>query len=176
MAPDRGEGRPAEAGPARYGLISDTHGLLRDEVFALFEGVRGILHAGDVGDPRILDDLGTIAPVHAVWGNVDGRGVRDRAPEARSGTLAGLPFGLIHGHQGLRPERLAHRFPSARLIVHGHSHRPTLRAVGPVLLVNPGSAGPKRFGDPVTLALLHVDGGEPRIRHVDLETGEPLEP
>lgn len=156
---------------ALLGIVSDTHGLLRSELFALFEGVDRILHAGDVGEPRILTELETMAPVEAVWGNVDGGAVRRRTAGAREGETAGLAYALVHGHQVEAYELLPERFPEARMVVHGHSHVPEARRVGGVLLLNPGSAGPRRFGDPVTAALVRVRGGTPLVEHHDLLTG-----
>lgn len=164
-----------QSGPVRIGVVSDTHGLLRPAVLDAFRGVRRILHAGDVGDPTILTDLEALAPVTAVWGNVDGPEVRAATRESVRGEMAGLPFALIHGHQVADDyERLVDRFPAARLIVHGHSHLPRVRRIGPARLLNPGSAGPRRFGKPVSAALVAVgpsaDGGAPdlRIRFLDL--------
>lgn len=154
------------------GVISDTHGLLRPEACGAFVGVDLILHAGDVGNPRILSDLAAIAPVTAVWGNVDGRAVRDRTAETASGEAAGLRWGMAHGHQVMpRYERLLERFPGAGLVVHGHTHEPALSRIGDVLLLNPGSAGPRRAGKPITVALVGVAEGALRVRHLDLETG-----
>lgn len=158
------------------GVISDTHGLLRPEVFEVFEGVSLILHAGDVGSPGILTDLEAIAPVAAVWGNVDGWEIRGHSPESASGEIARLRWAMAHGHQ-VEPayERLVERFPGAGLVVHGHTHEPSLVRVGSALLLNPGAAGPRRFDKPVTVAVVEVVGdGAPSVRHVDLETGKPV--
>jgi putative phosphoesterase len=155
-------------------VIADTHGLLRPAVFDLFEGVSLILHAGDVGDPAILADLEAIAPVVAVWGNVDGWKIREQTSETASGELARLRWGMAHGHREQPAyERLVARFPGADLVVHGHSHVPALDRVGSALLLNPGAAGPKRFDLPASVAVVEpTDGGPPRIAHLDLETGE----
>lgn len=158
------------------GVISDTHGLLRPEVFEVFEGVSLILHAGDVGDPSILTDLESIAPVTAVWGNMDRWDVRERTREAATGEIAGLRWAMAHGHR-VQPayERLIHRFPTADLVIHGHSHEPALGRIGSVLLLNPGAAGPKRFALPASVAFVHPTGQKtPRVVHVDLETGAPF--
>lgn len=153
------------------GVVSDTHGLLRSELFGLFEDVELVLHAGDVGDPAILDELEVIAPVAAVWGNVDGWEVRRRADEVREGETGGLRWAVIHGHQVEAYHRLPDRFPRAGLIVHGHSHTPVARRVGEALILNPGSAGPPRFDDPVTAARVLVRQGRPEVEHRDLLTG-----
>lgn len=143
----------------KIGLISDTHGLLRPEVFGAFEGVDHILHAGDVGDPDILVALGAVAPVTAVWGNTDGWEIRERVPEIAVVDLGGLRIVVAHGHRwgSPTPERAAAAHPDADLVVFGHSHRAVVRRVGSVLAANPGSAGPVRFGLPVTVA--RAEGG-----------------
>lgn len=166
----------SEADETRIGLISDTHGLLRSAVYAAFDGVDRILHAGDVGDPAILAELEVVAPVDAVWGNVDGPEVRAVTREVVEGETAGLEFTLVHGHQVRDYADLPARFPGADLIVHGHSHLPALRGVGNALLLNPGSAGPRRMDRPVSLAVVTVREGEPSVRHLDLESGRAFDP
>jgi uncharacterized protein len=152
------------------GIISDTHGLLRPEVFTAFEGVEHILHAGDVGDPGILAELEAIAPATAVWGNVDGWELRGRIPEIARLELGGVPVVMLHGMQlgSPTPQKAAAAHPDARLVVFGHSHRPLVQQVGSVLAVNPGSAGPRRFKDPVTVALAELEDGRATARLVDL--------
>lgn len=155
----------------RVGVISDTHGLLRPGVFEAFRGVSHILHAGDVGDSTILADLAAIAPVTAVWGNMDGHEVRSDMPEEALVELQGVRIAVIHGHQLGDYGRLPARFPEARVIVHGHTHLPANRLVGGTLVLNPGSAGPRRPGKPVTVALLHLDPDGVLARHVHLSSG-----
>ena len=153
------------------GIISDTHGLLRAEVFEVFAGVEHILHAGDFGEVGILDELSAIAPVTGVWGNVDGWEVRARVPEVAEVELAGARVVVLHGMQfgSPTPEKAAAAHPGAALVVFGHSHRPVIRQVGPVLAVNPGSAGRPRFRDPVTLALAEIVEGRVTARLVELD-------
>lgn len=141
----------------RIGLISDTHGRLRPEVFDIFAGVDRIVHAGDVGDPDILIELGAIAPVTAVWGNVDYE-LRSTLPERTVFELGGISVGVIHGQQfgSPRPALVAGEFPDADLIVFGHSHRPEIERLSGALVVNPGSAGPPRFKLPVTVAIATI--------------------
>ena len=155
----------------KIGIISDTHGLLRPQVFDLFEGVEHILHAGDVGRDGILAELEAIAPVTAVWGNVDGRELRGRVPEVARLELGGVVIAMLHGMQlgSPTPEKAAAAHPDAGLVVFGHSHRPLVRQVGSVLAVNPGSAGPRRFKDPVTVALAELENGSVRARLVELD-------
>jgi uncharacterized protein len=154
---ERGDGHVTESGGTvlRVGLISDTHGLLRPEVFEAFQGVDRILHAGDVGDPEILDALEAIAPVTAVWGNVDGWDVRGRVVEEARLRLGGLEVIVTHGQQFGTPTavRVAAAYPDADMVLFGHSHIPGIERVGSVLTVNPGSAGPRRFSLPVTVAI-----------------------
>jgi uncharacterized protein len=154
----------------KLGLISDTHGLLRPEALRALEGVDHVLHAGDVGDPDILTELEAIAPVTAVWGNTDGWDVRDRTVEVAEMELGGVRVVVLHGHRlrSATPELAAAAHPDAALVVFGHSHKPLVRRIGEVLAVNPGSAGPRRFRDPVTLALAQVEEGEVTAELVDL--------
>ncbi len=155
----------------QIGLISDTHGLLRNEVYAVFEGVDEIIHAGDVGDPSILGELEIIAPVHAVFGNVDGWEVREAVVEALDLERLGHRIAVIHGHQwgSPRPEHLLERFAGYSVIVYGHTHQPLVTKTAGVLIVNPGSAGQRRFGLPVSAALLDIRKGRaPRARLIDL--------
>jgi uncharacterized protein len=155
----------------RIGIISDTHGLLRAQVFEVFEGVEHILHAGDVGNADILIELEAIAPLTAVWGNVDGWEIRGRVPEVARTELGGVRIAVVHGMQlgSPTPEKAAAAHPDAGLVVFGHSHRPIIRQVGPVLAVNPGSAGPRRFKDPVTVALAELADGRATARLVELD-------
>ncbi len=154
----------------RVGIISDTHGLLRPEVFSAFAGVEHILHAGDVGPVDLLVELEAIAPVTAVWGNTDGWEVRGRVPEVARVELAGVRVVVVHGMQvgSPTPAKVVAAYPDAELVVFGHSHRPVIERVGQVLAVNPGSAGPRRFRDPVTLALAELAPGEVSARLVAL--------
>jgi len=140
-------------------VISDTHGLLRPTVPKLLEGCDAILHAGDVGDPEILDRLAAIAPLTAVRGNVDTSGRLAALPDRLSGTLGddgGLRYRMCHRREDVE-EGWA---DGSDLLVFGHSHRPELAWHGSCLLLNPGACGPRRFRLPLTLALLRVtDGG-----------------
>lgn len=147
----------------RFGLISDTHSLLRNEVYAAFAGVDEILHAGDVGDPAILDELGVIAPVQAVYGNVDGWEVRQQAAEELEFERLDQRIGVIHGHQWGSPRihDLLGRYPDCSIVVYGHTHQPLIEKVESILVINPGSAGRQRFGMSVTAALLTLKRGRP---------------
>jgi putative phosphoesterase len=155
----------------RVGIVADTHGLLRPEVVAAFTGVEHVVHGGDVGSVAVLNGLAAIAPVTAVWGNVDGAELRARVPEVARVELAGVRVLVVHGHQvgSPTPEPLAAAYPDADLLVFGHSHRPVIAQVGTVLAVNPGSAGRRRFRDPVGIALAELRDGLATARLVDLE-------
>ncbi|WP_420127296.1 metallophosphoesterase family protein [Longimicrobium sp.] len=157
------------------GIISDTHGLLRAQVFEAFEGVDHILHAGDVGDPDILTELAAIAPVTAVWGNVDGSEIRARVPEVARLELGGVRIVIVHGMQfgSPTPQKVAAAHADAGLVVFGHSHRPLIQQVGPTLAVNPGSAGPRRFKDPVTVAVAEIENGTVEARLIPLLSPTP---
>lgn len=157
---------------ARVGLVADTHGWLRPEIFRAFDGVDRVIHAGDVEDPAHLRDLEAIAPLTAVAGNVDGPAVRSVVPEQASVEVAGVRVAVIHGHQ-VHPdyERLVGRFPDARVIVHGHTHVPRCLEVGDVLVVNPGAAGRSQRGHAPSVAVLEVTGGAVAVRYVELEGG-----
>ena len=156
----------------RIGVISDTHGLLRPEVFDVFSEVDLILHAGDIGPPSTLDDLKVIAPVLAVWGNTDGFEIRRAVPEIIEQEIEGLSFVVVHGHQlgSPTPENLTERWPDALVIIYGHTHRPLLTLVENVVTVmNPGGAGQRRFDLPPSVGILELEPGiPPRARLVPL--------
>jgi hypothetical protein len=156
----------------RLGIISDTHNLLRREVFDVFAKVDHILHAGDIGEPDILDALEAIAPVTAVYGNTDGWEVRNRVPQVAKLRLDGFDIVVTHGDQlgSPTPEKLNAAFPDAEIIVFGHTHRPLLTVVDLVVTVmNPGGAGPPRFGVPPSVGIKELEAGSPpRARLVPL--------
>ena len=145
------------------GLISDTHGLLRPEVFDAFQDVELILHAGDVGGSGILTELGAIAPVRAVYGNTDAPGEPGLAASLNL-RLEGTSIHVSHGHEVGRPTpgRLAAKY-AADVIVYGHTHRPLVERVGGRVVVNPGAAGPRRFDLKPSVARLTLDGSRAAI-------------
>jgi putative phosphoesterase len=161
----------------RLGVISDTHGLLRPEVFDVFQQVDHILHGGDVGPPEILVELETIAPVTAVYGNTDGWDIRTQLPQVATLQLDGFDIVVTHGDQfGVpTPESVQAAFPSAEIIVFGHTHRPVLTLVDTVVTVmNPGGAGPRRFRLPPSVGILELEAGiPPRGRLVPLAPFDP---
>ncbi|MEO6068735.1 MAG: metallophosphoesterase family protein [Gemmatimonadota bacterium] len=156
----------------RLGIISDTHNLLRPEVFEVFAQVDHILHAGDIGDPDLLTALEAIAPVTAVWGNTDGLDLRARVPEVARLRLEGTDFVVVHGHQvgSPTPEKLLAAYPDAEVIIYGHTHRPLLVTLDMVVTVmNPGGAGPTRFDLPPSVGIMELEAGiPPRARLVPL--------
>ena len=154
----------------KVGIISDTHGLLRSEVFERFAGVEHILHAGDIGPVDLLAELEAIAPVTAVWGNTDGWEVRGRVPEVARVELGGVAVVVVHGQQfgSPTPEKVAGAYPEAGLVVFGHSHRAVIQQAGSVLAVNPGSAGSARFRGPITCALAEIADGRVRVELIHL--------
>ena len=158
----------------RLGVISDTHGLLRPEVFRVFREVDHILHAGDIGPESLIEELETLAPVTAVYGNTDGRDLRGRLPEVARLELDGFNIVVTHGDRfGVpTPEKLHAEFPDAEILVFGHTHRPLLTLVDVVVTVmNPGGAGPRRFDLPASVGILELEAGiPPRGRLVPLAT------
>jgi putative phosphoesterase len=156
----------------RLGVIADTHGLLRPEVFEAFEEVDHILHGGDVGRADILTELEVLAPVTAVFGNTDGPELRGRLPQVATVRLDGFDIVVTHGDQlgSPTPEVLHEAFPDAEIIVYGHTHQPRLELVDrTVTVMNPGSAGPRRFSLPVSVGIVELEPGiPPRARIVPL--------
>ena len=151
----------------KIGVVSDTHGLLRPEVFPKLKGVASILHLGDVGDPAILDALRAIAPVTAVRGNVDTEGPCGRLPETEVLLLEGSYLYLLHNIETLHLDPAAAKFAA---VLYGHSHKATISRHKGVLYFNPGSCGPRRFNLAVTMGYLHIkaDGSlEPEIVHLE---------
>ena len=144
------------------GLISDTHGLMRETALRALDGADVILHAGDVGSAAVLAALRRIAPVHAVLGNVDA--TDDGLPAIFSCMLDGVRVHVSHGHEIGRPtpQLLAARYP-ADVVVYGHTHRPLIVRVGATLVINPGAAGPARFALKPSVALLTLPQCDARI-------------
>ena len=145
------------------GLISDTHGLLRPEAVRALSGVQHIIHAGDIGGPEILEKLRTIAPVDAVRGNNDKGAWAEQIPLYLALDLEGISIHVLHDLQEMDVDPLAAGFD---VVVSGHSHKPKVTERGGVQFVNPGSAGPRRFSLPVTVAHLDITSDEGRIKFV----------
>lgn len=143
----------------QIGVISDTHGLLRPEALEALEGVVHILHAGDIGDPTHLDALARIAPVTAIRGNIDRGRWAEALPETVNLTIRGLRIHMIHDRKDFHADPEAEGWD---VVISGHSHRPGIEDTGIPLWLNPGSAGPRRFRLPITLAFLWKKAGRPR--------------
>jgi putative phosphoesterase len=146
----------------KVGVISDTHGLLRAEALAALQGCERIIHAGDIGKSQILEQLTSIAPLHVVRGNNDlAFPWAEHLADHLSFNLNGWQTLLVHDMADV-PALLD---AGTRLVITGHSHQPRIEWRGERLLLNPGSAGPRRFKLPVTLALLEVQKGsiEPHL-------------
>ena len=156
----------------RLGVISDTHGMLRPEVFDVFREVDHILHAGDVGKWEVLIELQALAPVTAVYGNTDDAALRARLPQVATMRLDGFDIVVTHGDQlgTPTPAGLHAAFPDGEILVFGHTHRPLLELVDRTITVmNPGSAGQRRFELPVTVGIMELEPGiPPRGRIVPL--------
>jgi putative phosphoesterase len=147
------------------GLISDTHGLLRPQAVAALRGCDPIIHAGDVGDPAVLASLREIAPVFAVRGNVDTAKWAASLPETRTVQVDDRLIYVLHDVNDLDVDLGA---SGIHAVIAGHSHRPRIESRNGVLHVNPGSAGPRRFALPVTVARLTLSRGELSADIVDI--------
>ena len=154
----------------RIGLVSDTHGLLRPQVLEALRGSDHIVHGGDIGkDAAILEQLRAIAPVTAVRGNNDVGDWAAAIRETETIEIGGIHVHVLHDLKALALDPGAQQID---VVVAGHSHKPLVERRGAVLYVNPGSAGPRRFSLPVSVALLQVSAhGEVSARIVDLLAG-----
>jgi putative phosphoesterase len=151
--------------PHSIGVISDTHGLLRPEALAALAGSKMIIHAGDVGDPQILETLRAIAPVVAVRGNIDKGEWADKLPETEWVEHGGVSLYVLHDVNQLHLDPAT---AGLRVVISGHSHQPSIHTSHGVLYLNPGSAGPRRFKLPITLARLSVTGEKIEAERIDL--------
>jgi putative phosphoesterase len=148
------------------GIISDTHGLMRPEAIAALRGSDLIIHAGDVGTPDIIDQLNAIAPTHAVRGNVDTQGWARTLPDTRVVEVGGLRLFVLHVRAELVVDPALAGYAA---VIFGHSHTPSIETRSGVLWLNPGSAGPRRFRLPVSVARLRVSGQKIEPEIVELE-------
>lgn len=148
------------------GVISDTHKLLRPQAIELLQGSDLILHAGDMGSDDIIPALQRIAPVTAVRGNVD-TGAWARAFEVEEALeVDGRHFFMLHDLDDLPFDPAEAGFD---VVIYGHSHQPKMETVNGVLLLNPGSAGPRRFKLPISLAKIVIEGGDMKTEILTLE-------
>lgn len=148
------------------GVISDTHGLVRPEALAALAGVERIVHAGDIGSPDVLAALGRVAPVTAVRGNNDRGPWASDIPETEVVEVGGRSLYVLHDLHELDLEPRAAGFAA---VISGHSHQPRLEERDGVLYLNPGSAGPRRFRLPISLARLTIGGRRLQARLIELE-------
>jgi putative phosphoesterase len=152
----------------RIGIISDTHGLLRPEALNALQGAEHILHAGDVGDPAILDALRALAPVTAIRGNIDEGGPCGNLPPTELVEFSGRSIYMLHDVKELDLNAEA---AGIAAVIFGHSHKPLVEWRRGVLFLNPGSAGPTRFELPVSVAWLDIEAEKlnPRIIQLKIE-------
>lgn len=148
------------------GVISDTHGLVRSSVIEALLGVDLIIHAGDIGRVEVIQALKKIAPVVAVRGNMDHADWSKDLPDSRVIEVDSALIYVLHDRQRLDLDPEAAGF---QVVIYGHSHQPAMRKKGRVLYLNPGSAGPKRFRSPITLALLSIENDSVQARLVELD-------
>jgi putative phosphoesterase len=152
----------------RIGIISDTHGLLRPKALCGLSGVDHILHGGDIGMPDIIDALRRIAPVTAIRGNVDSGDWAREYAETEFARVAGKTIYILHDLKTLQIDPVARGID---VVVSGHSHVPKIETIDNVLYLNPGSAGPRRFRLPITLATLDITPERLRPEIHDLGDG-----
>jgi uncharacterized protein len=147
------------------GVISDTHGLLRKDAVEALRGADRILHAGDVGNPEILDTLARIAPVTAIRGNIDTQPWARALPETEIVEIGDISIFMLHdlAKLDLKPEA-----SGIHAVVYGHSHQPKIEIKKGVLYFNPGSAGPRRFQLPVSVGKLHIQDGHVKAELIEL--------
>lgn len=147
------------------GIISDTHGLVRPEAVEALKGVEMILHAGDIGNQEVLDTLNQIAPVVAVRGNNDKGDWAHSLPDWEVVEVGDVSIYMLHD---LKEIDISPSGGGFRVVVSGHSHKPSVEERRGVLYVNPGSAGPRRFTLPISLAHLNVIGDELQANLIEL--------
>ena len=151
----------------RIGVLSDTHGLLRPEAIEALRGCEAILHGGDINRQQILDALEEIAPVHVVRGNND-KEWAESLPDSLDITLAGKRIYMTHKKRDLPAE-----LPPYDLVVFGHTHRYEMQCVGNTVLLNPGCCGPRRFNQPITMAIVTLQDDKISVERVDIEHQGP---
>lgn len=139
----------------RVGVLSDTHGMLRDCLYPFFSAVDLIIHAGDVGRQIVLQELQRMAPVVAVRGNTDGRWAEGLLPLFEMVSVGGVTMAVLHDLLDLD---LDPRAAGVGVVISGHTHQPLIETRDDVLYLNPGSIGPRRFDYPVSAALIEIRG------------------
>jgi uncharacterized protein len=151
---------------ARLGIISDTHGLLRPEAAAFLQGCDRIVHAGDIGDAAVLARLTSIATVTAVRGNNDSGAWAEAVAETERFEFGGIHIYAIHDLSLMKMDAST---AGIQVVVSGHSHKPLIEKRDAILFINPGSAGPRRFKLPISVAELLVEDGIMSARIVELQ-------
>ncbi len=146
----------------RIGVLSDTHGKLREEVLEILQGCDAILHAGDINTPQVLERLREIAPLYVVRGNAD-KEWAEELPQTLSEEICGLRFFMVHNKKEIPADITGYD-----LVVYGHSHKYEERREGNCLYLNPGSCGPRRFSQPVTMAVVETEAGNIRVFRKDI--------
>jgi uncharacterized protein len=152
-------------GEILVGVISDTHGLIRPEAVAALRGADLIIHAGDVGAPEVIDELRNLAPTFVIRGNIDKAHWAGALPTTADVEVGGLVFHVLHDISELDLDPAAVGYAA---VVYGHSHQPSIEMREGVLFLNPGSAGPRRFKLPVSIARVSVSGQRLRPEIVEL--------
>ncbi len=150
----------------KIGIISDTHGLIRQSVVKSFKDVDLIVHAGDVGKPEVLETLQDIARVYPVRGNVDGGKWADNLPETEVVKVGQVYLYVLHDFYSLDLDPVAAGFNA---VISGHSHVPKIEKQNGVIFLNPGSAGPRRFKYPISIAFLYIKGTSIEAEIVELK-------
>jgi putative phosphoesterase len=147
------------------GLISDTHGLLRDAALRAMQNTGLIIHAGDVGEPKILEALENLAPLTVVRGNIDTAEWARKLPPTAEVKVGAVRIYVLHDVKELKLKPI----PSGvSIVVSGHSHKPAQETRGGILYINPGSAGPRRFNLPITVARLDLDQKPWKAEFIDV--------
>ena len=161
--------------PTVVGVIADTHGLLRPEAVAALASVDLIVHAGDIGSAALLDELARIAPVLAVRGNNDRDAWAAPLPETVTAEIAGVRVHVVHDLKMLAGDPAG---LGVDVVISGHSHKPSVTRRPGLLLLNPGSAGPRRFSLPIAVARLSLgpSGARAEIVELDVAAGSTRRP
>jgi uncharacterized protein len=164
---DAGSGPKLTRKQMLVGIISDTHGLIRPEAITALQGSDLIIHAGDIGKPEVIDQLNAIAPTHAVRGNVDTQSWARTLPDTRVVEAGALRLFVLHVRAELVVDPVIAGYAA---VIFGHSHKPSTETRNGVLWLNPGSAGPRRFRLPISVARIRVSGQtiEPVIVELDV--------
>lgn len=148
------------------GLISDTHGLLRPEALAALQGCARIIHADDIGKAAVLDGLSALAPLDVIRGNIDTADWAQALPERLDLRIDGLRLHVLHDLKELDVDPVV---AGINVVIAGHSHQPCIERRDGVLYINPGSAGPRRFRLPISVALLRLEDGDAQAELIRLD-------